>query len=228
MHSSCSSSSSSSSSNDPLGDILLRGQLEANHTSNGTAGLVAGISSSISSRSSSSTRKQEFVSPETQSIFERMLLVIYESLQDTTLPPGTVRSAIEVLQQLNGDVGLFRLEHFREQMCLPYAMTILHLLLSRAHPLLKDELLALLYDLSVGGGDDVKGGSWTFDILLPQVLSKTEGVSDELRVHLLASVSRDIKDGPSFMKQMAAFVGDVCYTQMVCRESPEWNCGSSA
>ncbi|GAB5032137.1 exportin 6 [Nannochloropsis oceanica] len=224
MPPSSSSSSSSSSSNGPLGEILLRRQLEANHTSNGTAGLVAGISSSTSSI----TTKQEFVSPETQSLFERMLLVIFESLQDTTLPPDTVRSAIEVLQQLNRQMGLFRLEHFRDRMCLPYAMTVLQLLLSRAHPSLNDELLALLYDLSVDAGDGEKGVSWTFDSLLPQVLSKTEGVPDEMRANLLASISRDIKDGPSFVKHMAAFVGDVCYMQMVCRESTEWNNGSNA
>jgi hypothetical protein len=213
-----SSSSYTSSSNGPLGDILLRGQLEANHTSNGTVGLAAGINSSSSSSSSSDGRKQEFVSPEMQAIFERMLLVIYEGLQDTTLSPGTVRLAIEVLQQLNREVGLFRLGYFRGHMRLPYAMTILQLLLARAHPLLKEELLGLLCELSVGGEEE-QGGGWTFDVLLPQVLIKTEGLSDEQRGQLLASVSRDIRDGPSFVKHVAAFVGDVCYAQMVQRGS---------
>jgi len=153
-----------------------------------------------------------------QSIFERILLVIYESLQDTSLSPGL---AIEVLQQLNREVGLFRLDYFRSHMRLPYAMTIMQLLLARAHPLLKEELLALLCDLSVGSGGDEEegGGNWTFDVLLPSVLIEVEGVSDEQRGQMLASVSRDTRDGPSFATHMAAFVGDVCYAQMVARGS---------
>jgi hypothetical protein len=90
---------------------------------------------------------------------------------------------------------------------------------------LKEELLGLLCELSVasvaGGSCDEEegGGNWTFDILLPQVLIKTEGLSDEQRGQLLASVSRDIRDGPSFAKHVAAFVGDVRYAQMVQRGS---------
>ncbi len=173
----------------------------------GDVGLVAGIAGGGS--------KKQFVSCEMQGAFDRMLLVVYECLQDTILAPGTVRLAIELLQQLNRDLGLFRLDYFRATMRLPYGLTVLQLLLARAHPLLRDELLALLRDVSVGV--ETGGTAWFFDMLLPQALVQTDGVSDEQRGALLASVPRDVQDGPSFATHIAAFVGDVIYARMVAQ-----------
>jgi len=182
---------------------------------NGATHVNAGIASA-----GGGSRRKAFVSRDMESTFERFLLVMYESLQDTSLSPDTTRLTIELLERLDGDIALFNLEHFQSTMRLPYAMTILHLLFNRAHPSLRDELLGLLREITVavacnGVSEGVDGVTWTFDKLFPEALMKMEGLTNEQRGSLLASIPRDIQDGPSFKKHMAAFLSDVRYAQMV-------------
>lgn len=96
---------------------------------------------------------------------------------DTTLhntTTGAVRLALELLQGLDRAIGLFALPPFRAAMQLPYALTVLELLLARAHPLLRDELVALLQAMTVR----VDAG-WLFESLFPQVLIKVSTGSGE-------------------------------------------------
>lgn len=74
---------------------------------------------------------------------------------------------MELLQALDRAIGLFALPPFRASMQLPYALTVLELLLTRAHPLLREELVALLRAMTVA----VDPG-WLFEQLFPQVLIK--------------------------------------------------------
>jgi hypothetical protein len=53
-------------------------------------------------------------------------------------------------------------------MQLPYALTVLELLLSRAHPLLREELVGLLQVMTARGSDE----AWLFETLFPQFLIK--------------------------------------------------------
>ncbi len=111
--------------------------------------------------------KREFVSAEMEGAFNEMLLIVYTALQDTTLPPGAVRLALELLRGLDESIGLFSLPPFRASMQLPYALTVLELLLSRAHPVLREELVGLLQAMTVRVDPD-----WLFSTLFPQVLIK--------------------------------------------------------
>lgn len=74
---------------------------------------------------------------------------------------------MELLQALDRAIGLFALPPFRASMQLPYALTVLELLLTRAHPLLREELVALLQAMAVA-----VDSSWLFEQLFPQVLIK--------------------------------------------------------
>lgn len=74
---------------------------------------------------------------------------------------------MELLQALDRAIGLFALPPFRASMQLPYALTVLELLLTRAHPLLREELVALLRAMAVAVDP-----SWLFEQLFPQMLIK--------------------------------------------------------
>lgn len=95
-------------------------------------------------------------------------------------------------------------------MQLPYALTMLELLLGRTHPLLREELIALLREMTVAVDVD-----WTFDTLLPQVLLKAEELTNDQRNELLTSLPRDMRDAPTFAKSINAFLSDIAYARMI-------------
>ena len=85
---------------------------------------------------------------------------------------GAVRLAVEMLQGLDRAIGLFTLPPFRAEMQLPYALTVLELLLTRTHPLLREELIGLLQAMTVR-----VDANWLFETLFPQVLIKVRASS---------------------------------------------------
>lgn len=94
-------------------------------------------------------------------------------------------------------------------MALPSAMAIMELLLSRSHPLLRDDMIVLLRYMTVQ-----VDAPWTWQTFLPAVLMKIEGLTNEQRRALLDAFPRDV-DAQSFAKNAIAFLSDVRYMQIL-------------
>ena len=133
---------------------------------------------------------------------------------------ATVRTALELFQSLNHDVTLFSLQPFRVSMALPSAMAIMELLFTRSQPLLRDDLTSLLREMTAQ-----VDASWTWQTFLPAVLIKTEGLTNEQRGALLDAFPRDV-DAQSFARNVAVFLSDVRYIQMMNEAGAVSNVGA--
>lgn len=125
------------------------------------------------------------------------------------LPAATVRKAIDVLLLLSKSVSLFTLQHFRDTVGPAFTLALIDVLLSRAHPLLRDDIAMLLYEMTVGADPDAA--------IAQPILVHITGLSDAQRGELMQSFPQD-RDGPNFVRGLKGFLNDVEFLRL-CNEA---------
>lgn len=124
-------------------------------------------------------------------------------------PSATVRKAIDVLMHLSKSVSLFTVEHFRQTVGPAFSLALVDVLLSRTHPLLRDDICSLLYEMTVGTDPDTA--------IAHPILVHISGLSDVQKAGLMQTFPSD-RDAPNFVKGLKAFLGDVEYLRL-CNEA---------